>query len=381
MIKLDSILGGIICFILSFLAKFRKYVSNNNFGKEDILIIKFWGVGSISLTFPLLFAIKNNIRSKITFLTFESNRELLDHIDEVDNVVTVRNNNIFKFGIDSIKVLLFFAKNRPSITFDMEFFSRYTAIISFLIGSKKRCGYKSLSKFQNSLYTDLNLFDPSKHISFNFYKMLSNIGVNLEEDYLQRFYKKRIDFKELDEENILKKNSLSEKYIVINPNSSNLCYNRRWLPEYFVSLLNKIRKQYRDIQFVFVGSKNERKYSEHIIDLLDNHNVINITGETSLSDLLIIIKRAQLLITNDSGPMHLASLFQIKCISFFGPETPALYGPLNKQNINFYDNELKCSPCVDVYNYKYCNCNNNLCMSRILPDSVFHSVDKILSGL
>ena len=98
-------------------------------------------------------------------------------------------------------------------------------------------------------------------------------------------------------------------------------------------------------------------------------------------ELCALLQRSALLITNDSGPLHLAEALATPTVSFFGPETPLLYGPTGDNQVVFYKG-IYCSPCLNVHNQKQAPCKgNNVCMKLINPDEVFASANMLLRGL
>ncbi len=89
---------------------------------------------------------------------------------------------------------------------------------------------------------------------------------------------------------------------------------------------------------------------------------------------------ASLLITNDGGPGHFASMTPIPSIIFYGPETPTLYGPLDEKAVNFYAS-LSCSPCLTAYNHRNSPCDGeNVCLKSIDPRQVLATADEILKS-
>jgi ADP-heptose:LPS heptosyltransferase len=103
-----------------------------------------------------------------------------------------------------------------------------------------------------------------------------------------------------------------------------------------------------------------------------------LTGRTrTLADLVQLFHQAELLITNDSGPAHFASLTEIACITLFGPETSRLYGPIGPRAVNIYK-DLSCSPCLTALNHRNSPCQDNKCLQEITPDEVFEHARKLL---
>jgi ADP-heptose:LPS heptosyltransferase len=95
-----------------------------------------------------------------------------------------------------------------------------------------------------------------------------------------------------------------------------------------------------------------------------------LAGKTTLPQLLVLYTLAELLITNDSGPAHFASMTPITVITLFGPETPLLFRALTPRAIPIWM-QLPCSPCVNAYNNRQSPCRDNICMKSITVDHVF----------
>ena len=89
---------------------------------------------------------------------------------------------------------------------------------------------------------------------------------------------------------------------------------------------------------------------------------------------------ARLLITNDGGPGHFASITPIRSIILYGPETPALYGPLSARAEVLFAG-LPCSPCLTAYNHRNSPCDgNNACLKQIQPRDVLDRARAVLEG-
>ena len=96
----------------------------------------------------------------------------------------------------------------------------------------------------------------------------------------------------------------------------------------------------------------------------------SLAGKTSLRQLLVLYTLAEVLVTNDSGPAHFASLTPINVVTLFGPETPRLFAARTPRNVALWSG-VACSPCVNAYNNRQSPCRNNVCMQRITVDQVF----------
>src|SRR5204863_1203628 len=106
---------------------------------------------------------------------------------------------------------------------------------------------------------------------------------------------------------------------------------------------------------------------------------VSFAGKTSLRELLVLYTLAKVLVTNDSGPAHFATLTPIRVVTLFGPETPALFAARTPRNSVLWAG-IVCSPCVNAYNNRCSPCRNNLCMQDITVEQVFAAVGKAYEG-
>src|SRR5881396_1029717 len=108
--------------------------------------------------------------------------------------------------------------------------------------------------------------------------------------------------------------------------------------------------------------------------------VIPLAGKTTLHQVLVLYTRSEILVTNDSGPAHFASMTPIRVVTLFGPETPALFSARSPNATALWAG-IACSPCVNAYNNRQSVCRNNLCMQAITVDDVFSEVTRIYDSL
>lgn len=129
-----------------------------------------------------------------------------------------------------------------------------------------------------------------------------------------------------------------------------------------------------------IGMMNDKSLAKQILEHCADNNCMDLTGYTSsIRELLILLSLGSLLITNDGGPGHFASLSGIASIILFGPETPRLYRPLDPKSIALHI-PLTCSPCLTAYNHRNSPCNgDNLCLKLIRPSDVLEKAISILS--
>jgi heptosyltransferase-2 len=147
---------------------------------------------------------------------------------------------------------------------------------------------------------------------------------------------------------------------------------RRWPIENYVILVELLNKN--NITPVLIGSKGDSWAEEYF----KGTRHISIIGKTSLTDLLHIYNKSKLLITHDTGTMHLAKLTGLNVITLFGPTNPLKFIDINsKKHIAIWGGSgLYCAPCYDGKHFA--DCKNNLCMKNITPELVMEKAAGII---
>ena len=135
---------------------------------------------------------------------------------------------------------------------------------------------------------------------------------------------------------------------------------------------------YPNATVVVTGAPAEGPAAATLCAAIGSPRAISLAGKTTLRELLTLYSLADVLVTNDSGPAHFASLTPIHTVVLFGPETPRLFGSLSRSTTIIWK-ELACSPCVSVFNHRLSPCRNNVCMQEITVADVYSAVEAALA--
>lgn len=370
----DENIGKAACFILNSFTK-NKAVSPPQKEKiKNILFIKFWGMGSIILTTPAIKNIRINYpNAKIFYLTLERNEEVCRLINDIDEIAGVNLDNPIFFTIDTFLKIFKLRKIRFDLVFDFEFFTYYSALIVKLINKKYSFGFNNLKNNRNKLFTETVIFENQLHTRDNFLRLVSSHCDISTTNFSRLDYSSNINSKF---------NLYGKSLIIVNVNASRLAYERRLPAKDYITVINHLSKN-NNCKIALIGLKEESDYVNNIFKLLNNKDkILNLCGKLNTDELAGLLSSALCLITNDSGPLHMASSLDIPSISFFGPESPGKYGPLSSKNLVFYNN-LDCSPCMSVSNSKTVNCiyNKPLCMTAFDMEAVISKIDEFLAKL
>jgi ADP-heptose:LPS heptosyltransferase len=129
-------------------------------------------------------------------------------------------------------------------------------------------------------------------------------------------------------------------------------------------------ERFTDVSVGMTGAPDEAEAIGRLAAQVGSPRCFSLAGKTTLAQLLVLYALSELLITNDSGPAHFASMTPITVITLFGPETPSLFRALTPRAIPIWM-QLPCSPCVNAYNNRQSPCRDNICMKSITVDHVF----------
>jgi ADP-heptose:LPS heptosyltransferase len=372
---IDSLLGGAVCLILDALERLRRLFVRTAPPQEirKILISKYLGMGSILLATPTLRALRNAYpESRLVFLTFESNARFAERLPLIDEVRYFRTSSFLAFAIDVCTILPELRREKFDLVLDLEFFARFSTIVSYLTRSKMRIGYYLPKLWRGELLTHLIYFNPYRHVTEVFSAQLAPLGLTVTDFSLTP---PEVPACAVDGVATLLRDKgvgEDERLIVVNANASDLSTERRWPLEQFVTLVTAAAAL-PGHRLILVGSPEETDYVGRLhasLPVAVQQKVLNVAGNLSVDEFIALIKRVDLCITNDSGPLHIAAAQGVSTVSFFGPETPTLYGPVGPNHEIFYA-DLYCSPCLNVYNAKRAMCNgDNRCMQSITADMV-----------
>jgi heptosyltransferase-2 len=120
---------------------------------------------------------------------------------------------------------------------------------------------------------------------------------------------------------------------------------KRWPVEKFIEAAQEIRRR-TNCAWVLFGGKGDVEITSQIQAALGNGpNVFNLAGKTSLRELMALMKRCQVFLTNDTGPMHVAAALGVPVVAIFGSTSPELTGPVSEAPLQILKSDAPCSPC------------------------------------
>ncbi|MBI1820803.1 MAG: lipopolysaccharide heptosyltransferase II [Nitrospirae bacterium] len=319
-------------------------------------------IGDAVLSIPAMTAVRKHFRnSKISILGPDSVIQLLLENKIADDFISLDNN------YRSVGGKLRLIQNLKKQRFDLAILFQNAfeaALITFLSSIRYRYGYNRDGR--GFLLTDpVPFFSKSEKIHqlqfyLNLVKPLIGVEPVFEKPVLKISEREKARARILfEEEGILE----NKKMIGMNPGAA---YGsaKRWLPERFSQLADRFIRETQS-QVVFFGSSSETALVKKIQSQMTEKSFA-LTGKTNLRELIAAIARCSWFVTNDSGPMHIASALNIPTLSIFGPTDDTTTSPVGDDSVMIKKN-VECSPCL----MRECPIDHR-CMTSITVDEVFN---------
>lgn len=361
---------------------------------DKILVINPFGIGDILFTTPLLRRLKKQFpNSSVSFicnvhvapLVF-SNRNLKEvFIFEKDDYKTLWRKN----KIECIKKFLAFLKIIKSRKFDIAIdlsLGHQYAFFLMLLGVPVRIGYnyKGRGRFLTHKINIDGYHD--KHVVeyhldlFDFICRQAHV-TQIKDD------SKRLEIFISDEhkqwrDSFLKENGIgpSDKVVGVvaggGASWGKTAIYKHWPAENFARAADELAERY-NLKIILLGSKGELDICEAVLASMSNRPVMA-CGRTDLLQFAALLKRCDLVLCNDGGPLHVAVRVGAKTVSVFGPVDERVYGPYPPSAEHIVIKEdLECRPCYK--GFKFQQCPDRRCLLDIKPQEVVEAAVKLLN--
>ncbi|OGX51077.1 MAG: lipopolysaccharide heptosyltransferase II [Omnitrophica WOR_2 bacterium RIFCSPLOWO2_12_FULL_46_30] len=257
------------------------------------------------------------------------------------------------------------------------------ALIAYLAGIPRRVGYATWKR--RFLLTDclpMPKKDSTHRVDY-YLDIVKALGCD-SEDRLYEFFTTEEDVRFARDFLAAEGIARSDFIVCLNPGGN--WPPKRWPKENFAGLADKLIGS-EQAKVVFCGSQNDRELIADIVSQMSrqpegsslpsdrqSHQPIIAAGRTNLKQLAGIFKRADLVISGDSGPLHIAASLGRDIIGLFGPTSVRVSGPLGRGKIKIMQKDSDCRiPCYDK------DCRDNLCMQKITPEDVFSEIKDFLA--
>jgi len=385
--RIDFWAGVPLCFLVTLADRLLRAagVKGRGHGQRPrhILFIQLAEMGTMVVAYPALRRARELFPdATLHFLCFGQVRSSLEMLNVIapEHIHTIDSGSFTSLVRDTLRTWSVARRAGIDTVVNLETFVRYSSLLSYLTGAARRVGFHRFTQeglYTGDFLTHKVMYNPHIHTAHVFLDLvqalvappggipivkrpragddLSIPGLVTDESTAAAIWSKLA--------RLAPGISASNKLVVLNPNASKRFPMRQLPLDSYAELARHVLDD-PDVYVLVTGVADEKPDAVHICSRANSPRIVDLTGQTTMMELLHLFNLAQILITNDSGPAHFACLTGIHVIVFFGPELPDRYRPLARSYDVVYAG-FTCSPCVSPYNQRLTACNDNLCLKTI----------------
>ena len=391
---IDRWVGQLLCSAVSVWARLagtRQPQVDRNRAPRHILVILLSEMGSIVLAGPMFAALRQRYPgATVHVLQLKKNQEVsrMLRLTQDEHLHAIDDSSGLTLLRDIWRVCVAMRRLPLDAVIDCELFSRISSLLSYMTGAPLRAGFTPHTQeglYRGSYINRAIPYNPYQHISQQFLSLVDA----LDSDSTPR--NKAAAIRALPAETGLSvpfapaeleayrakvtadHPVLAGRKIVLMYPGGGILPERAWPVEHYAHVARGLCEAGHGVGLI--GLRSDAPLAEELVRMAGSTACVDLTGYTrSIRELLMLFHASDLLLTNDGGPGHFASLTPIRTLMFFGPETGRLYGPLPGPfgpRATVYESGIACSPCLSAYNHRLTFCDgDNQCLKRIAPDPV-----------
>lgn len=329
-----------------------------------VLIIRLSSIGDIILTTAVLKVFKEKYpESEVDFLVLDKFKDAISLCPYVDNLILFD-----KKKHDGLLNLIKFSKKLEKNNYDyvIDIHSKFrskiiTKVFKYLY-NVKTVSYKKRA-FWKSILVNMKLikYKVDNTIVKNYFSAFKDFDLEYQGEQLNFSFENGLEQKFIE----------YKDYFVFAPGASK--ETKKWTEDNFGNLANLLYKKYKK-KILLIGSKEDIDKCNRI-NLISKDSCINLAGKLTLKESGALLSVAKALITNDSGPFHIARGVACRSFAIFGPTSPEMFD-FDKNSILIYKNS-NCSPC-SLHGDKICPKGHFDCMKNLNYKKVYDIVCKEL---
>ena len=297
---------------------------------RKILIVKPSALGDIAIALPVLASLRKHFPdAKISWLVRSEFAPLLEMTSGLDEIILFDRKGLGKWWCNRksfVSLWKFFRQLRAGqfdMVIDLQGLFR-TALFSWITGSKKRFGLKGARECAGMFYTDHVEYDENCVHLIDYNNRILKAASVTEPVFDFNLHPGRENLEKAEE--LLADNGCSTDYAVFVIGAAH--ERKCWPIEKFASLAEKINSEFGS-KIVIVGTGSEKEKAKKLTELA-NADIVDLTGKTNIPVLTALLSKASMVVSNDTGPGHIACAAGADLVMIFGPTNPARIYPYSK---------------------------------------------------
>jgi lipopolysaccharide heptosyltransferase II len=353
--KLDAVIGYISALIIPL--PVHKQFSPS---ASSILIIRPGGIGDAVLLSPAIRSIRHKYPDiKITILAEKRNAGVFSMIPGIDSLLCY----------DRPGELLQVLQRRFDVVIDTEQSHRLSAVVARFVPASVKIGFDTNER--RRMFTHVMPYSHDDYETLSFAHLLMPLGIDAVDISMEPPFLVIPDAASVKADMLLESRH-GQSFVTIFPGAS--IPERQWGADRFRLVAEMLA--IFDIAVVVVGGKADFQQGEQIVS---GNLGLNFAGQTSLAETAAVIQKSSLLVSGDSGVLHIAVGLGIPTVSLFGPGRAAKWAPRGERHL-VINKRLSCSPCTTFGTTPPCPYNAK-CMKDIAADEVVNAVTMLLTSV
>ena len=338
---------------MSLSVKVKKWESKSP--PKHILIIRLQAIGDVVITLPFVQQLKNQYpEAKIDFLTRKTQVTLLQYIEAIDKVIPFTNKTT-RYGqlAGTVQAITKLLPAHYDVVLDLQT-NRFSRLIRQVLFPKSFAEFERFTPFTAAdrnwqALTESGLLEKRQHPTLT----LKSKGQEFE---------------------ILKNNNWDGTKDLILLNPAGAFKSRNWTLDNYVYFAQKWLQTHSNTQFIVLGTEKIKDKSDYLKNKL-GENLINLVEKTTLTEAMLVISKCRIILTEDSGLMHMAWALKVPTISLIGSTDKNRSSQHGEHMVNLYSDDLPCGNCMRP------TCQFGeipFCLSRYTPEYIIGLAEKLL---
>jgi len=348
------------------------------------VVVKLFGLGSLLACASVFRALKQaHPTLRLTVISLENTAAAARLMPDVDEMIAISPAGLQHLVSTGLRAIRTIRRRHVDVIVDIEYFSKLSTLFCFMSGARYHLGFLLPARWRHRLIDGGIAFREDIHFRECVARLLAPFGV----DY-RALPPVCVDVMPTAlataEDMLGTKENPDRDWMIVNPHANELCRQRRWPLERYAHVSATLLERHAGLHILVPGTEEERPRAEELCNLIPapfRARVHVLAGRTDLQTLAAVLKQSRLVLSNDTGIMHLAAAVGAPLVALFGPESPMRYAPLLPQKIcRILAGNVPCGPCLSYMNRKHapCGCEPAACMLSIPVEEVIAACEELL---
>lgn len=382
----DQLVGTAAFSLLGIHDRVRKIVSSrhrnalaSDLSPEVILAIKLCCLGDGILAVPALRALKRRWpAARLMMLCTPRDVAAFEHLPFIDEILLLPvtglsgPRELMGGAFGALRMLRRIRRARPGLAVDLDLYYRATPVLGYLSGAPVRVGFDTPGTARALLFTTAVHRDPNRWELECFLDVVAAAHAPTQDRTLEFPVTEQARRRALQA--LADAGLQAGRYIALCPGSSKNWPQKQWPSERFSAVADWAQREH-GLGAVVVGAGFERELGQAVVAAASG-SVVNLAGQTDIHQTAALLQASAALVTNDTGPMHLACAVHAPVVAIFGPTNEGKWGPRGESCAILTDGTCTCRPC---YTDSYMpDCTDRHCLTNISVEQVTGALDCIL---